>query len=189
MYHISKDKRSNQSVSLIIEALLQLLNHQSLRDITIKELCENARVGRVTFYRHFDSIDDVLRKHCDDRFEQLKQYLLDFYKHQSSQQPFLKPLLQFWYHDSIILEILIKYNKQELIREAFMQMIQTLKKKSVHSAYLSDDMDSYQLVVQSSVALAVLSKWIENGKNIAPDALTHSILRAMKEPVEINFEN
>lgn len=188
MYHISKDKRSIQSAQLIIEALLLSLKHQQLHKVSIKDLCENARVGRVTFYRHFDSIDDVLRKHCDDRFEQLKQYLKDFYK-RSQTEPFLKPFLQFWYQDSQILEILIKYNKQDMIREAFMQMIQSLKKKAADSTFSTDAMDAYHLSVQSAVAIAVLSKWIENGKNIPPEALTQSILTAMKEPVNINFEN
>lgn len=188
MYHISNDKRSLQSVQMIIDALLQLLNQKQLHKISIKDLCESAGVGRVTFYRHFDSIDDVLRRHCDDRFDQLRQYLADYYKEFPS-DPFLKPLLQYWYHDSQILEILIKYNKQDMIREAFMQMIQTLKKKSEKTGVLDDNMSSYQLVIQSSVAIAVLGKWIENGKDVPPDALSRSILTAMREPVNINFEN
>lgn len=188
MYHISNDKRSMQSVQMIIDALLQLLNHKQLQKISIKDLCESAGVGRVTFYRHFDSIDDVLRRHCDDRFDQLRQYLLNYYK-DSQSEPFLKPLLMYWYHDSQILEILIRYNKQDMIREAFMQMIQTMKKKSVQTGISDDNMSSYQLVIQSSVAIAVLGKWIENGKDVPPDALSQSILTAIREPVNINFEN
>jgi AcrR family transcriptional regulator len=184
MYHISNDKRSKQSVQLIIEALLQSLNRLELNEITIKDLCENARVGRVTFYRHFDTIDDVLRKHCDDRFDLLKQYLKDFYK-QSHTEPFLKPFLQYWYQDSQILEILIRNNKQDMIREALMRMIQTMKRGSEKSDLLND----YHIAVQSAVAIAVLSKWIENSKNVTPDVLTHSILKALKEPVNIIFEN
>ena len=46
MYHISNDKRSMQSVQMIIDALLQLLNHKQLQKISIKDLCESAGVGR-----------------------------------------------------------------------------------------------------------------------------------------------
>ena len=185
MYHISNDKRSYQSVQLIIQALLRDLNQHPLQEITIRALCENAGVGRVTFYRHFDSIDDVLRKHCDDTFDQLKNYLQKFYEEHSKHEPFLKPFLQFWYQDSQILEILIRYNKQDMIREALMRMIQSTKRRPEKSEALN----AYHVAVQIAVAIAILSKWIEHGKNVSVDVLTQSILKTLKEPVNIIFEN
>lgn len=188
MYHISQDKRSKLSSQWIIESLLQLLSHKNLKEITIKELCENARIGRVTFYRHFDSIDDVLQKQCDDRFDQLQQYLKEYYQKHTPQDPFLEPFLRFWYQDSAILEILIRYNKQDVIREAFLKMIQSFEKGRERAISGESMTDVYEQTVRSAVAIAVLSKWIENGKNIPPDILTQSILSAMKEPMDINFK-
>ncbi|MDP3306045.1 MAG: TetR/AcrR family transcriptional regulator [Erysipelotrichaceae bacterium] len=189
MYHISHDKRSKLSVQLISESLNKLLEQKNLDEITIKALCDNAGVGRVTFYRHFDSVHDVLQKQCDDRFDQLHQYLKVYYHNHSSHEPFLKPFLRFWYQDSQILEILIRYNKQDVIREAFMRMIQSFEKSRTQRDSVEYRMDSYHQTVRSAVAIAVLSQWIENGKNILPDILTQSILTTMKEPVELSFED
>jgi AcrR family transcriptional regulator len=189
MYHISNDKRSRLSVQWISESLNQLLEQKNLAEITIKAVCENAGIGRVTFYRHFDSLYDVLHKQCDDRFDQLHRYLKDYYRKHPAQEPFLKPFLRFWYQDSNILEILIRHNKQDVIREAFMRMIQSFDESRIKPKPVEHRMESYHQTVRSAVAIAVLSHWIENGKNIPPDLLTQSILTTMKEPVELRFEN
>jgi len=47
----------------ITSALYDLLKTKSIQQITIKEITEKAKVGRVTFYRHFDSKEDVIRQH------------------------------------------------------------------------------------------------------------------------------
>lgn len=73
MYHISDDKRSYESSEMIYDALVTLMNEKEYSKIKINELCERAKLGRVTFYRHYDTIDDVLRKKLDD-------HLLDFKK-------------------------------------------------------------------------------------------------------------
>lgn len=73
MYHISDDKCSYESSAMIYDALVTLMDEKEYSKIKINELCERAKLGRVTFYRHYDTIDDVLRKKLDD-------HLLDFKK-------------------------------------------------------------------------------------------------------------
>lgn len=62
MYHVSPDKRSYESSGMIYDALVELMKEKEYSKIKINELCERAKLGRVTFYRHYDAIDDVLRK-------------------------------------------------------------------------------------------------------------------------------
>ena len=49
------------SQKLITEALVALIHEKGYRHITITELCARADVARRTFYRNFDTIEDVLR--------------------------------------------------------------------------------------------------------------------------------
>lgn len=44
----------------IADALLKLLHDKPLDEITISEITKLANVGRVTFYRHFSSKEDIL---------------------------------------------------------------------------------------------------------------------------------
>ena len=54
----------------ITETLLDLLKKYDLNKISISALCESAGVGRASFYRNFNSKEDVLKKH-DQRLIEL----------------------------------------------------------------------------------------------------------------------
>lgn len=50
----------------ITTALLELMQTKSFDSITITDLTKRAGVGRVSFYRNFESKEDVLRKHLQE---------------------------------------------------------------------------------------------------------------------------
>ena len=52
--------RNSFSTSLMVEALLLLLEKKEYDSITVKEICEKAGVNRSTFYKHYDTKDDLL---------------------------------------------------------------------------------------------------------------------------------
>ena len=52
--------RNSFSSSLMVEALLLLLENKEYDSITVKEICEKAGVNRSTFYMHYDTKDDLL---------------------------------------------------------------------------------------------------------------------------------
>lgn len=56
----SADLRTIKTRRNLCEALLQLLQEKKINEITITMLCERALVNRKTFYRHYDSVSDVL---------------------------------------------------------------------------------------------------------------------------------
>ena len=52
--------RNSITSSLMVEALLLLLEKKEYDFITVKEICEKAGVNRSTFYMHYDAKDDLL---------------------------------------------------------------------------------------------------------------------------------
>lgn len=44
------------------EALLALLESKDYEYITVKEICQKAGVNRTTFYLHYETIDDLLKR-------------------------------------------------------------------------------------------------------------------------------
>lgn len=73
MYHIKSDKRCIKSAEIIVETLEKLLQKKPFPDITITDIQKTAGIGRSTFYRHFDTIDDVVYYSVDKYFNQLVQ--------------------------------------------------------------------------------------------------------------------
>lgn len=70
MYHMNKKHEANALViECITSALLEMMKKKPFNSITITDLTKRAGVGRVSFYRNFDSKEDVLKKHLHDLFE------------------------------------------------------------------------------------------------------------------------
>lgn len=71
MYHMNKKQEANILVKeCITTALLQLMQSKPFEKITICELVQKAGVGRVSFYRNFESKEDVIRKHLHNLLEE-----------------------------------------------------------------------------------------------------------------------
>jgi len=49
----------------ITKALISLMKKKKITDISISEICDKAQVGRASFYRNFDSKEEVIEKHTE----------------------------------------------------------------------------------------------------------------------------
>lgn len=65
-----KIKRSKNALK---QALLILMKHKKLSGITIKELCEEARLNRSTFYANYSDIYELLHDIHTDIFDEMYQ--------------------------------------------------------------------------------------------------------------------
>ena len=71
---MDKRKEANLRVkNAISEALLALMHEKSFSEISITEIIERAGVARASFYRNYESKEDVLHKLIDDILDKLKQ--------------------------------------------------------------------------------------------------------------------
>lgn len=69
------DKRKEANLRVknhITKALFQLMHEKSFSDITISELIREAGVARVSFYRNYESKEDVLLTLIEDVLEQYR---------------------------------------------------------------------------------------------------------------------
>lgn len=60
------DRRVRRTRRRLKEALLGLLGEKRYDEITVRDLCERADVGRSTFYAHYDSKEDLLFSGFDE---------------------------------------------------------------------------------------------------------------------------
>ena len=66
----SNKARNAYVIEHITDSLLALLRHKSIEDISISELCDLAGIGRASFYRNFESKEDILRRYIDKIFKE-----------------------------------------------------------------------------------------------------------------------
>ena len=85
----------------IIESFINLLKKQNFNDVSITEICSNAKVSRNSFYRNFNSKEDILKKYIDnitDKFvssqtfkysnERFNDYIVMLFEHLTKQKNF-----------------------------------------------------------------------------------------------------
>ena len=175
MYHIKNDKRSIQTSKFIYNALSSLLEEKKYEDIKITEIIERSQVSRATFYRNYDSLDDILRYELDQKFIKLSEYLYANYKSNKNTNKIhplslLKPFLRFWYLDSLILEQLLVTNKKEIIIDNILRTTKNLLEK-LNIEYKENIFYDYMLNIRSNIIFSVLETWVLNDKNLSPDEL------------------
>ena len=67
---MSNEGRNAYVVEQLTRALLALLQEKPLADISVSELCEQAGVGRTSFYRNFQEKEDILRTYIYHLFKE-----------------------------------------------------------------------------------------------------------------------
>lgn len=66
----SNEARNAYVIEHITEALLKLLQDKPIGDISVSELCDLAGIGRASFYRNFESKEDILRRYINKIFKE-----------------------------------------------------------------------------------------------------------------------
>lgn len=67
---MSNEGRNTYVIEHITDALIALLRDKPIIDISISELCSIAGIGRASFYRNFESKEDILRGYINKIFRE-----------------------------------------------------------------------------------------------------------------------
>lgn len=177
MYHIKDDQRSIRSGEMIYRGLVTLMGEKDFATITVSDLVDAAKVGRTTFYRNFDEIEDVLRMRCDQVVEGLLGYLQTYRPKHIDESPttILKPVLRYFYLHSELVELLMKAKRIYIFEEAMLNRFEPFK--SMFGAFygVEEDYVDYVMAVRIGGVTNILIHWIETGKKQAPDELADKL--------------
>lgn len=108
----------------ITEAILQLLNKKKYENITITDIAEKAGVTRITFYRNFESKDDIIKQYIQNIFSQynwndkldITYQVFDFFtKNKKTIDLLYKSNLQFFLIDNILISFNYKKDDPNII--------------------------------------------------------------------------
>ena len=66
MYKTSHDRRFIKNKKIIRRAFIDLVIEKGYNQLTVTEIAEKADINRMTFYSHYDSIEDIFYEFIDD---------------------------------------------------------------------------------------------------------------------------
>jgi AcrR family transcriptional regulator len=166
---MKRNAQINESKLSIANALLQLMETQALESIKITDLVKEAKLTRMTFYRHFNTIDDVLNFYLSQILDEIKAELSKL------ENPTLSDLL---YLRFVVLQSHAKsmsFNTTgniDYLIERF-----RIKQNSIITIIFKTDLNPFDLRYHLGGIDAVTKTWIKEGMIQSPFELTHDILR------------
>lgn len=114
MYHKQLNKTAVQSQHMIAEALFSLMRRKPFQQITVTEICDEAAIGRKTFYRNFDMKEDVVEFKLDILCARYKEEIMGM----NTQQQ-LRHHLQFVRANADMFIALYQNGLNETVRDKF----------------------------------------------------------------------
>ena len=71
-----QDRRTSKTRARIKDAVLKILRHKSIADISVTDVCKSVDISRSTFYLHFDNISEVVYQAEDGVIEDLRSIMM-----------------------------------------------------------------------------------------------------------------
>jgi AcrR family transcriptional regulator len=168
MFNRSKNPRVWRSLDKTATALFALLREKNYSDITISEVCAQAGLTRKTFYRDFDSLDDVIDFAVYARMNEYIQntnptsfgdYVLQFFKFCASRKDILS-----LFEKQGIYHLLTRSFCAYLPQSAF------LKNLAIAAGFNSENRDYYWKSLVSEEC-GFVEVWISRGFQETPEQL------------------
>lgn len=115
MYKKCRTEQSAKRQLTIINELLLLMKSVPYKEITVSRLREQSHIPRKTFYRYFDSKEDVLYAMIDSYLMNPEQLLAPCYEDIFSLKKDLERIFQYWKKEHVLLDVLEKNGLSEFL--------------------------------------------------------------------------
>lgn len=186
-------KRQKESQLLIQQACLKLLSQMEYNQITIAKICTKATVSRNTFYRIFDSKEDVLAsiviekvEHIIDAFEKQDHYDFlrpEFQDHFQSYQRYYT----YWKHENLFLTILVRQNLFDIFYTIHERYIVNVASEHIICVFQYTESQRKYYYKWLSFSLAcILEEWAESGFVETPEELAELTIQLYKSMAVVN---
>lgn len=180
MYHIKQDKRSRTSAALIWEGMQKCLHRKEFRQVTVTELASASGVGKATFYRLFDSKEDVLRLACDHCFDGL---LASYWEAcNTGRSPGLIPYyIRYLQESRELLKWCIDMGRSDIILEAHRRAIE--KYAPCFFPRLEQDSEEfiYFVNMRNGILLGLIHAWLLTEKTVSPGRVETLVMQQIKD--------
>lgn len=173
--------KENQRVAiskhLLKTSLLRLLQKKNINKISVTELCQEAEINRTTFYRHYETPDDVLMEIASDYIREFHNFSLSA---NTSHDLFneVTQLCRFIYHHADMAKLLIRNNTNGGITKIFQELCDAFvgTRKILYKGSPVDD-DTLRLFSSffSAGIETLISRWLVEDIAKTPEEIANLI--------------
>lgn len=176
------NSRHQETEKLLQGALMTLLERKRLKDITVRELCEMARINKATFYRHYRDIYDLAEK-TEQGIQSGLFRLLDKGKNRPLTEPIgeeeLVRVIEYIGEYAVFYREYLKTGRDSFLDEGFRHLWDVFFVPQFRAVGVMSEkrMEYYYRFYRSGIQTVILY-WLETGMLEQPRELA-SIIRKM----------
>lgn len=178
MYHIKDDQRSKKSAELLCHGLATVLHRKAYDEITISDACSACGIARTTFYRLFDTLDDVLLYQFDLLFE---ESIREYQQSKKQDKSYARFILQAAMDNQALTVILVNSGRLDLFDFSTRANEAALLQK-LHLD-LDDQRRRYCTPMLNAMVFALIRTWAANGCKETTEEL-YALLKTNLELIE-----
>ena len=166
------DPRVRRTRRLLRDALISLMLKKDYASISIKEITERAEVAYITFFRHFESLDQLLMEVLDEGLAELLVHIETLAKRSETSALETEGRLIFEYikQRADLFRILFKSQSVTRVRKKVVQNIAVIFQKSC--APLAKSNSPLAIAITSNhiatSLLALIEWWLDNKMTPTP---------------------
>ena len=156
---MSNEGRNLYVVEHITEAVLKLMQNQNLSEISISQICEEAGVGRASFYRNYESKKSVLEQYLA---KLIQEWGHDF-EDRGDLSYFSESLLRHYY----------KYKNFYLLlyRQGLSDMIYETIRWATKMDEAQNNMERYGKSMVAGMIFGWVDEWMRQGMPETPEEI------------------
>ena len=166
------DPRVRRTRRILQEALVSLILEKDYSAISIKDITDRAEVAYITFFRHYNGIDELLMEVLDEGLAELLRHIATLASQADGSANEVEGKLIFEYikQKSDLFRILLKSQSVKRIRKSVVQNIATIFQNSCGflqrpNSVIPANMASNHMATS---LLALIEWWLENKLNPPP---------------------
>lgn len=166
------DPRVRRTHRLLREALVSLILEKDFASISIKEITGRAEVAYITFFRHFESLDQLLMEILDDGLVELMTRIDTLAKQSETSSLETEGRLIFEYIEqkAELFRILFKSQSVTRVRKKVVRNIAAIFQKSCLPLARSGNQMATAILSNhiATSLLALIEWWLDNNMKPAP---------------------
>ncbi len=166
-----KDIRFQRVEGFIRETMIQLLQEKSFHQITVDDICKQAKISRSGFYLHYKDKYDLVEQYVDSM---IKMGTDSFLSHANSPD-FIFAIVKFMCGDGKLLALLISDNGSPEVQKMLLSLIRQNAKDNILvkiGVQTKNEAElNYLICYLSNASFGILQEWIRSGQKETPEEL------------------
>lgn len=183
MYKVCHTEQSSARQRMIENALLQLMLKQRYEDISVRDLCDTARIPRKTFYRYFSSKDGTLYALVDHTLDGLFARPPEAGKKSGTIADELERTFDYWKKNSPLLDALAHSSLSGIL-------VERANSFALREGHMPRQFKRYEPQVRDlalsffiSGVVSMVLRWHQQGFLLTPKELTALSLTLLSAPL------